>query len=67
MSKLDLILEILNDGKWHDIKELQSKLNLETPSLEKIIVFLVSYNLAKVNSKNQLKCSREMQKLLNTV
>ena len=42
-SKITKILEILNDGKWHPLKEIQRKTELNMNQIQQAIAFLEEY------------------------
>lgn len=70
MSKVDLVLEFLEDGKWHEVKELKQSLSLEKDEVQEIIGFLSKYELAEFNGKKMIvRINRDFQKLqgLNAV
>ena len=65
MSKITLALEILSDGKWHEIKSLQQKLELSAFEVQKIMTFLEEYGFTKIDDSNRkVKIRRDFQKLL---
>ncbi|MBT0159867.1 hypothetical protein G4O51_07770 [Candidatus Bathyarchaeota archaeon A05DMB-2] len=66
MSKVDLVLELLGDGGWHEITELQQSLTLDEREVQEILAFLGTYELAEVDAeKGRVRISRDFQKLLN--
>ena len=65
MSKITLILEILSDGKWHGIEELQQRMELNERKVHEITAFLNEYDLAKFDVANRkVKINRNFQKFL---
>ena len=71
MSAVDEILELLEDGKWHDIKEVMEKSNLQEFKVEMIYGFLVEYAFIDFNKEQQkakltpttLKFLREIRRI----
>jgi hypothetical protein len=64
VSKVDLVLEFLEDGRWHEVKELKQCLNLEEVEVREIVGFLSKYELAEVaGEKGIVRINRDFQKL----
>jgi hypothetical protein len=64
-SKITMILEILSDGKWHGIEELQQRMELDEYEVREITTFLNKYDFAKIDDANKkVKINRDFQKLL---
>ena len=71
MSTIDEILELLEDGKWHDIKEVIKKSNLQEFKVEMIYGFLAEYAFIDFNKEQQkakltpttLKFIREIRRI----
>ncbi len=71
MSTIDKILELLEDGKWHDIKEAGEKSNLQEFKVEMIYGFLAEYAFVDFNKEQQkakltlttLKFLREIRRI----
>ncbi len=53
MSAIDEILELLEDGKWHDIKEVMEKSNLQEFKVEMIYDFLAEYAFIDFNKEQK--------------
>lgn len=53
MSAIDDILELLEDGKWHDVREAVKKYSLQEPKVETILGFLAEYKFIILNKKRQ--------------
>jgi DNA-binding IclR family transcriptional regulator len=65
VSKVDLVLELLGDGKWHEVEEVQRNLKLDGLEVQEILEFLSKYELAEVDSeKGKVRLNRDFQKLL---
>jgi hypothetical protein len=52
-SKLGLALEVLRDGEWHGMEELQQLLELNQSQAAEIVSFLHEYNLAAIDDQNK--------------
>jgi hypothetical protein len=60
-----MILEILSDGKWHGIEELQQRMELDEYEVREITTFLNKYDFAKIDDANKkVKINRDFQKFL---
>ena len=65
MSKITMILEMLDDGKWHEIEELQLRLGLNDHKVQDITTFLNKYDFVKIDKEHgKVKINRNFQKLL---
>jgi predicted transcriptional regulator len=53
LSAIDEIFELLEDGKWHDIKETIKKSNLKEFKVEMIYGFLAEYALIDFNKEQR--------------
>ena len=49
-SKIARVLEILGDGRWHTLDEIQKKIKIDEAQLQKIMEFLSEYNFIVRNS-----------------
>ena len=64
MSKITLILEMLGDGKWHGIEELQLRLGLNELKVQEVTSFLNKYDFVKIDKEHRkVKINRNFQKL----
>jgi hypothetical protein len=60
-----MILEILGDGEWHGIEELQQRMKLNEYEIQQVATFLSKYEFAKVDDVNKkVKINRNFQKFL---
>ena len=65
MSKLAMVLDILSDGKWHGIDELQQRLELKEHEVRKITTFLSKYDFVKSDEENRkVRINRDFQRFL---
>ena len=65
VSKITMILEMLGDGKWHGIKELQLRLGLNELKVQEVTSFLNKYDFVKIDKEHRkVKLDRNFQKLL---
>ena len=65
MSKLAMVLDILSDGKWHGIDELQQRLELKEREVRKIATFLSKYDFVKSDEENRkVRINRDFQRFL---
>jgi DNA-binding IclR family transcriptional regulator len=65
VSKITMILEMLGDGKWHEIEELRLMLGLNEHKVEEITTFLNKYGFVKIDKEHgKVKINRNFQKLL---
>lgn len=47
------ILELLENGKWHYIKDLEKKTHLNSGKVETVTKFLASYNFVELDESEQ--------------
>lgn len=65
VPKITMILEMLGDGKWHGIEELQLRLGLNERKVQEITTFLNKYDFVKIDKEHgKVKINRNFQKLL---
>jgi DNA-binding IclR family transcriptional regulator len=65
VSKITMILEMLSDGKWHRIEELQQRLELNERKVQEIITFLNKYDFVKIDKEHEkVKINQNFRKLL---
>ena len=49
----DTILELLENGKWHHLKEIEKKTHLKRSKVETVTKFLASYNFVELDEAEQ--------------
>jgi DNA-binding IclR family transcriptional regulator len=65
VSRLMLILELLSDGKWHEIDELLVRMKLTEQKFREVTEFLDKYGFVEFDHKNQkVKINQDFRKLL---
>jgi|WetSurMetagenome_2_1015567.scaffolds.fasta_scaffold236232_1 hypothetical protein len=64
-SKMAQILEILGDGKWHPLSELQEEVGVSNERMLEILGFLSKYEFMKVDYVNEkAKIARNVRDFL---
>ena len=59
------VLEILNDGKWHTLEEVQRKMNLNRNQIQHIAWFLKEYQFVIMDeTKNKIRIEETVRKFL---
>jgi len=65
VSKITMTLELLGDGKWHEIEELLRSLQLSEQKFWQVTAFLGKYGFVKVDEKNRrVRINRDFQRVL---
>ena len=49
----DTILELLENGKWHYLKDIEKKTQLNSGKVETVTRFLATYNFVKLDEAEQ--------------
>ena len=64
-SEIAVLLEILGDGKWHGLTELQQQAGLAEYKVHGITEFLCRFDFAVVDEANKkVKVKRDFQEFL---
>jgi hypothetical protein len=59
------LLEILNDGEWHMIRDVRSKMRLSENQIKRITEFLCEYQFIEVDkTKDRLKLKDTVRSFL---
>ena len=53
MPKVDDILKLLENGKWHDLKEIEKKTQLQDLDIVSVAKFLAKYNFIKLDKEGK--------------
>jgi len=65
-SKIAKMLEMLNDGRWHFLEEIEEKIHLDRDRTKEVIEFLKKYNFLVVdNIEKKIKLENEVKRFLN--
>jgi len=65
VSKIAMALEMLGDGKWHGIEELQLRPRLNEQKMQEITTFLNKYDFVKIDKEHgKVKINQNFRKLL---
>ncbi len=68
MPAIDDILELLEDGKWHNVSEAVKKYSLHESKVEIILGFLAEYKFITLNKEQQkAKLTPTMLKFLEEI
>lgn len=68
MPAIDDILELLEDGKWHNVSEAVKKSRLRESKVEIILGFLAEYKFITLNKEQQkAKLTPTMLKFLEEI
>jgi len=51
LSQIDEILDMLENGKWHNLKEISEKTHLQGLKVELLTEFLAEYDFIELNKK----------------
>jgi len=51
LPQIDEILDVLKNGKWHDLKEISEKTNLHKIKVELLTSFLAAYDFIELDEK----------------
>jgi len=58
-------LEMLNDGRWHALKEIQKETGLDERRMQQVLTFLKEYNFVTVSeTKKEIKLVNTVRKFL---
>jgi hypothetical protein len=64
-SKIVDVLEILSDGKWHRMKEVQNGTEMDEKQVQQIAEFLGKYDfIALDETRKKIKLNKVAQKFL---
>ena len=62
--KITMLLEVLGDGKWHEIEQLHQLMSLYDCEIEEIMAFLNKYDFAEVDdAKKRVRLNKDFQKI----
>jgi len=54
MSKIAEVLEMLGDGKWHKLEEIQQNIELDEGQIQQVMGFLKEYSFIETDQKNKI-------------
>jgi hypothetical protein len=64
--KITMLLEVLGDGKWHEIEQLHQLMNLYDCEIKEIMDFLNKYDFAEIDgAKKRVRLNRDFQRILS--
>jgi hypothetical protein len=53
LPNVEDILELLENGEWHDLKEIERKTRLQDLDITSVTKFLVQYNFIKLDKEGK--------------
>jgi DNA-binding IclR family transcriptional regulator len=64
----DTIISMLENGKWHNLKDIPQETKLNPSKIEHVTKFLEQYNFVKINQTTQkIKLNPPMSKFLKKI
>jgi hypothetical protein len=68
LPTIDNVLELLEDGRWHDLNDIRKKTELPDLKLKSIIKFLAQYNFIELDKDGKkAKIDSSIQDFLNKI
>ena len=68
LPRVNDILELVENGKWHDLKEIEKKIQLQDLDITSVIKFLARYNFIKLDKEGKkAKLDPSTQDFLNKI
>jgi DNA-binding IclR family transcriptional regulator len=65
MAKIADVLEMLSDGKWHNLQKIRRKMKLTNEQIQQIAQFLEEYEFVTFDeTKNEIRIEEAVQKFL---
>jgi len=65
MSAIDDVVDLLKNGEWHNLQDLAENLKLDEEKLQRIIRFLKSLDLIKLDEKQRrAQINTELKQLI---
>lgn len=65
MSKINSILNILNDGKYHKIEDIRVEINADNYEMQKILAFLDKFEFIEINKNEKIKTKKSFRKIIS--
>ena len=63
--KITEILEILKDGKWHSLDEIQTEMHLNRNQIQQVIAFLREYRFVIISeTQKKIRIEEEAKKFM---
>jgi len=68
VAKIAMVLEILGDGRWHQIEELMLSLKLSDDKFKELTSFLTAYSFANIDEKKRrVKINSDFKRLVTQI
>ena len=65
MSKINSILKILQDGKYHQIEDIKVELNADTFEIHKILTFLYKFDFIEIHNNKKIKSKQSFRRIIS--
>ena len=65
MSKINSILKILKDGRYHQIENIRVEINADTFEMHKILTFLHKFDFIEINNNEEIKSKNSFRKIIS--
>jgi predicted transcriptional regulator len=67
-DKIEAILELLEDGRWHTFDEIQQKMHVEADQIHRVIEFLKEYDFITIdNPERRVKLDKVAREFLRKI
>ena len=64
MNKIELVLNILSDGKYHKINDLKSEIKVDDFEMLEILNFMERFDFVEINDGNKVKTKKIFKSLI---
>ena len=64
MIKIELVLNILSDGKYHKINDLKSETNADDFEMLEILNFMERFDLVEITDGNKIKTKKIFESII---
>jgi hypothetical protein len=65
LSKINLILKILQDGKSHRIEDIKSEIKADNFEMHKILAFLHKFGFIEIHNNGRIKTKQSFRRIIS--
>lgn len=65
MSKINSILNILQDGKYHQIEDIRIEINADNFEMQKILTFLNKFEFIEIYKNEKIKTKQSFRRIIS--